>query len=181
MIELPLTDEAEAYGKRVKREHDRSGVTDTFKRKGLDTRWTGHAVEFALAEWLASEGVPHIWNGGLDNKPDFVLGGERGIRVASKANSGDAPRADFIFTVPEHHVHKLADGALFSIVQIRFRTIYVAGYIGARDFKRHAERHKAGEEGFLPGRPFENDCRTIRADALQPAELFFDLLKVACA
>lgn len=181
MIELLLTDEAEAYGKRVKRDYDRRGITDTFHRSGADRRWTGHAVEFALAEWLLSEGLPHIWNGGLDNKPDFVLGGEGGIRVASKANSGDAPREDFSFVVPESHVYKLGDGALFSIVQIRYRTIHIAGYMTARDFRRYAEKHKKGDEGFIAGRPFEYDCRTIRADALQPAETFFDLLRVACA
>lgn len=181
MIELALTDEAEAYGKRVKREYDRRGVTDTFRRSGADRRWTGHAVEFAVAEWLASQGIPHVWNGGLDNKPDFVLGGEGGIRVASKANSGNGPREDFIFTVPEHHIYKLGDGALFSIIQLRYRTIWIAGYIGARDFRLHAERHRAGDDGFIAGRPFEHDCRTISADALQPAELFFDLLRVACA
>lgn len=31
MIELPLTDEAEAYGKRVKREYDRRGVTNALQ------------------------------------------------------------------------------------------------------------------------------------------------------
>lgn len=181
MIELTLTPEAENYGKRVKRDYDKRGIRETFSRNGADIRWTGHAVEFALAEFFAQEGLPYVWNGGLDNKPDFVLGGESGIKIASKANSGDAPRGDFLFTVPEQHVHKLADGVLFSILQIKHRTIWIAGYVGAQHFRRHAEKRKKGDEGFIPGRPFENDCRTIRADALQPAETFFDLLKVACA
>lgn len=181
MIELMLTPEAEAYGHRVRKRHTKAGARDRFARSGADIRWTGHAVEFALAEYLLEQEIPHVWNGGLDNKPDFVLGGERGIRVASKSNSGDGPREDFVFTVPEEHVYKLGDGALFSIVQRKHRSIWIAGYISARDFRRYAEKHNAGNEGFIPGRPFLHDCRTIRADALQPAEMFFELLRRACA
>lgn len=182
MIELTLTPDAERYGRGVKKRYDRRGVTDAFNKNGSDKRWTGHAVEYELHQWLDGQGIPHRWNwDGLGNKPDFVLGHEDGIRVAIKANSGDSPRPDFIFMVPEHHVHKLGDGALFAIVGVRHRTIWVAGYIDARHFRRYSEKLRAGDEGFVHGRPIECDCRTIRLADLEPADRFFDLLRATCA
>lgn len=178
MIELPLTRDAEDYGRRMKRRYDQRGVKDAFRKSGLDKRWTGHAVEYELHRWLADVAeIEHVWNGGLDNKPDFVIGeGPHAIKVALKANTGDAPREDFIFAIPENNVNKLGDGALFCIVQLKERKIWIAGYVPAQSFRKRADRHHKGDPGFVPGRPFEYACRTIRADELEPAETFFALL-----
>ena len=176
MIELPLTDEGRAYGERVKRNYDRSGVKDAFRLRGVDKRWTGHAVEFELDRWLRGEEIPHVWNGGLDDLPDFEFGD---VRVACKSNVGDSAREDFVFTVPERHARKLGDGVLFSIVLLREKRVWIAGYISAREFRRESQKHRKGDPGFVPGRPFESECRTISAAALQPADLFFGLLRVA--
>lgn len=180
MIELPLTDEGKAYGQRVKREYDRAGVRDKFKTLGhADRRWIGHAVEFELNRWLTEQGVEHVWNGGLDTKPDFVLGGTDGIKVALKANSGTMADANFTFVVPEHQVFKLQDGVLFAIVATQTRQIFIAGYLASHKFRQLAEKRKKGDKGFVAGKPFVYDCRTLSASALEPAERFFDLLRVA--
>lgn len=182
MIELPLSDEAEQFGRHVKANYDQAGVKDHWQRRpGYDKRWTGYAVEFALDEWLSEEGIPHVWNGGLDNKPDFVVGPDPGLAMAVKSNSGDRPRDDFVFAVAEHHVHKLASGALFCLVAVRAKKIWVAGYIEAKMFRQIAERRKKGDEGFLRGRPIEYDCRLITAGQLEPAERIFEMLRRCAA
>jgi hypothetical protein len=181
MIELPLTQDAEDYGRRVKKRYDAQRVKDAFCKVGPDKRWTGHAVEYELRQWMVREGIPHHWNGGLDSKPDFIIGGSDGMKVAVKSNSGDGPRDDFTFVVQECDLKKLGDGVLFCVVQLRERKIWIAGYMDANRFRRESEKRRRGDEGFLPGRPIEYDCRTIRADALEQAETFFALLEVACA
>jgi hypothetical protein len=180
VIELPLTADAESYGKRVKSRYDREGARDTWRKDGPDKRWAGHAVEYELSQWLATTGIPYQWNydGLHQTKADFEL---NGIGVAVKANQGDAPRDDFTFVVSEHHVKRLNDGVLFCITQLRDRKIWVAGYIDAHKFRSIAERHRKGEEGFVKGRPFSYDCRTIGADALTPAEQFINLVKRSVA
>lgn len=180
MIELPLTDEGRAYGKRVKRDYDRAGVSDKFKREGTDRRWIGHAVEFEVDRWLTRQGIEHVWNGGLDNLPDFVLGGEGGIKVALKTNNcGQEISDDFQFVVPEDHVYKLGDGALFVIAQTHRLKLYIAGYLSASKFRTLAEKRRKGGEGFMQGRPNTYDCRSVALSSLTPAETFFDLLRVA--
>jgi hypothetical protein len=177
VIELPLVDEAIAYGKRIKRENDARGIVGHFEH--TNKRWIGFAAEYLIAGWLREHEIPHVWNGGVDDKPDFVIAEQ--IGVACKANVGDGPRDDFVFVIPEQQINRLADGVLFNIVALRERKLWIAGYITSWQFRRFAEKHKKGDPGFIEGRPIVNHCRTISASELAPAELFFDLIEKAVA
>lgn len=180
MIPLPLSRDAEEYGRRLKRRYDQKGVRDAFKSNGADKRWTGHAVEYELHQWFEREQIPHHWyDDGAVSKvsEDFALGDPPELKLAVKANSGDAPRGDFVFIVQEHHARKLGHGVLFCIVQVRSRRIWVAGYMDAEKFRGRADRFRKGE--IIPhlGRPAEYGCRTIRADALEPAHRFIQMIR----
>jgi len=180
MIPIPLTQDAEDYGRRLKARYDKKGIKDAFTSKRTDKRWTGHAVEYDLHQWLEREGIPHHWyDDGAASKvsEDFALGTPAGLKLAVKANSGDGPRSDFVFIVQEHHARKLGHGVLFCIVQVRSRVIWVAGYMDAEKFRARSDRFKKGDVIPHLGRPAEYGCRTIRADALEPAGKFLDLIR----
>jgi hypothetical protein len=176
VIELELTAEAEEFGREYKRKQDEAGIGDRFHYAGRDKRWTGFAVEHALDEYLTQRGLPHVWNGGLDKKPDFEFGG--GLGIASKANSGPGPDPGFRFVIPKDQASRLATVALFSIISVKERKIWVAGQIHSAHFKRVAELRRKGEEGFVPGRPLVNDCWVVRLRDLKDPEEFFKLLEV---
>lgn len=179
MIEIPLTKEAERYGRDLRRHYDSTQIRDDFRPPGADRRWVGYAVEHSIAHWLREQGYDFQWNGGMDDLPDYVFGDEQGLDVALKSNSGDGPRDDFEFIVNEPHVNRLGDGVIFSIVNVRDRKIWLAGYIAASDFRRQARRRRRGDPGFVPGKRLQYACRTIKAHDLQPAETFFALMRRA--
>ena len=178
MIELELTAEAEEYGREVKREHDEAGTPDIFRMPGRDKRWTGFAVEHVLDAYFTERGINHVWNGGMDKKPDFEFGS---LGVASKANSGPGPNPNFTFIIPKTQGDKLANVALFSILSVGERKVWVAGTIHSTNFRRAATLMRAGQEGFVPGRPLVSDCWLLPAFALGEPELFFNMLEVASA
>lgn len=180
MVALPLTQESEQYGRRLKGRYDKKGIKDAFTSKRTDKRWTGHAVEYELHQWFKREGIPHHWyDDGAASKvsEDFALGEPPELKLAVKANSGDGPRGDFVFIVQEHHARKLGHGILFCIVQVRARQIWLAGYMDAEVFRSRADKFDRGETIPHLGRPAEYPCRTIRADALEPAERFVDMVR----
>lgn len=181
MIELPLTPEGILYGKRMRREFHHA--REYFPSDTVDRRWVGHAAEFELDRWLTERGIEHTWNGGLDDLPDFVIGDEQnGIRLALKTNNyggKDEPTSLFQFAIPEPQTRKLHDGVLLVIAQTQRNRLLIAGYIDADHFRRFAQKHKQGEEGFVDGRPVKFDCRSIPANMLVAAEVFFGCLEVA--
>jgi hypothetical protein len=178
LIELPLTAEAEKWAKSEKARRDKSGLTDMFRKAGRDQRWTGLAAEYVLAEFLRAEGIPFKWNGGVDAKADFEIGGEGGLDVALKINNGPTPREDFEFIVSVQRLSQLADGALLGIVSVPQSKVWIVGYVSREVFARRATKHRKGDPGPYQDRPLAHPCYTIRADNLQPADLFFGLMEV---
>lgn len=178
MIELPLTHEAEQYGRRKKQRRDDDGMTDAFGRIGKDKRWTGLAVEYVLHQYLKEQGIPHRWHDdAIGDEPDFELGNGDSIGVALKANNGPGPVEDFTFLVPIKHPKQLQEGVLLAIVNTPQSKVWIAGYITAHRFQQVAERKRKGDPSFIPGRPLQASCWTVRADQLEPAETFFALLR----
>ncbi len=178
MIELKLPPAAEHYAKNLKREQDRAGLGDQFRVPGADKRWTGHAVEYTLDKYFTELGLPHVWNGGLDDKPDFEI---NRLGVASKANSGPQASEDFTFVIPKNQIGRLADVALFSIISPRAGKVWIMGTMHSHNFRDFAELRRKGEEGFIPGRPLYADCWGIRASSLGDPETFFKMLEVSNA
>lgn len=176
MIELPLTQEAIEYGRDVKLQQDADALGDQFKVPGADKRWTGHAVEHVLDQHLTELGIPHAWNGGLDDKPDFELGG---LGLACKANTGPGPYGFFQFVIPKKQITRLSDVALFSIVSPAERVVWVMGTIHSSRFRERAELRRKGEPGFVPGRELYADCWSITASSLDEPEAFFKMMEVA--
>jgi hypothetical protein len=179
MIELELTRAAEAFGRDVKRQQDEAGTSDGFQAPGLDKRWTGFAVEHVIDAYLTSRGIDHVWNGGMDRKPDFEVGP---LGIASKANAGPGePGQDYAFVIPKDQIGRLAHVALFSVFNVRDRKVWIAGAVHASTFRGSAELKRKGEEGFVPGRPLVADCWMIRQGALLDAEWFLKMLEVSVA
>ena len=182
MIEIPLTEDGIRWAK--KERERRVHMHDYFPTdKRNDTRWIGLAAEYEFNQWAKRTGVPMKWHQGPEPGPDFTIGNGadayRRLQIGLKVNSGDAPRDDFVFMINAKSARQQADGLVMGIVNVPSSTLWIAGYIAADRFRKLSRKARKGQTGLGPKRPVAYDCYTLRADQLEPAEMFFELIRRA--
>lgn len=99
-----------------------------------DARWIGHLGELALHGWLRDEGVAHVWDGGVNARPDFTVGN---VSVGHKNGTIHVPLE------PRHHVtinQEFLDDPIdvwaFTTYEVATERELIVGVIGRDEFKR---------------------------------------------
>lgn len=127
-----------------------------------DHRWSGFLFEAVVSSWLRSESIPHVWNGGLDNLPDFEIAGI-GVGAKSRAWSlTSADRPSFLWPVAQ----ALPPAVIFGTFNPDDLGVTIYGVISGRAVSR-SELLRAGVDEIAPGHLAKVDNYRVAAERLR--------------
>lgn len=133
------------------------------------TRKDGYVAEAVFNAWLDQQGVQHVWNGGADPLPDFVIG-DTEIAFRACATRSTLSKLNFIYIFEAQA--KGPQQRFFGYVNRTTGRHYLVGGITLDLFMEKARRYKIGDElqpGFICRHPMlvrSLACLTEPADWL---------------
>lgn len=139
-----------------------------------DLRWVGFLGEIGFSRWLTDELIPHEWNGGVDNLPDFSVGAQE--RPTSNAvglktrYSKVATRADFYAVVPAQHFARQQETEwFFANYEVGSNRLVLLGGVDAERFREYARYVDTGEP-IGPTTKAKNPVWQLDVSVLDPPE-----------
>jgi hypothetical protein len=169
-------EETIARAKALRAERDAQGVPSIFLEQN-DHRWVGDLAELGFQSWLMENDLEHIRHGGVDQLPDFVVGGF-GVGLKCRTSTYSM-RPDYIVNVPTAHLHRSAETLLFfAAYEVVPNRLVLLGVIGRPRFD--AESFDSSKGAALHrGRPAAAaPCRNVHVHALAPPDQFLRRLRL---
>lgn len=151
------------------RSDDLASTNDLLNVADPQARSDGYVGEAVFHAWLEQQGVQHVWNGGADGLPDFVIGGtEVAFRSCATRSTLSKLNYLYIFKAQAHGVQQ----RFFGYVNRSTGRHYLVGGITLELFLQKARLYEIGEElqpGFIVRHPMyvrSVACLTEPADWL---------------
>lgn len=99
-----------------------------------DARWIGHLGELALHGWLHDEAVAHVWDGGVNARPDFTIGN---VSVGHKNGTIHVPlKPRHHVTINQEFLDDPVDVWAFTTYEVETGRELIVGVIGRDEFKQ---------------------------------------------
>lgn len=148
-----------------------------FEQEEGNDRWVGDLAEAAFAHWLRAWGVPFAHNGGVDQRPDFIVAG---MGVGMKCRTVTTTmHTHYVVNVPDEHMRREVGERtfFFAAYEERPNRLLLLGCMSRERFRAEATRVAAGSEMHAGLGKVANACWNIAAGELAPPASFLDYVK----